>query len=669
MRKRGLAVSLIVMGVAASLALSMIGTSESSPQLIQTFGLSATTDAFSAYFVLRDSSGNDVSSGGSVGLRIYDDFSVVLCDVFFIVHDGDFKKYATPTGDMVLGYIWTIEYSSMAKSDNRNDSLNAELSFGYKGNILTKNIGNVPFPPELKAPNKLPSPVLNGPTSGWSKRQVRFDASNSTDPNMDSLSFSWALGDGHQETSGENATYAYSKAGRYTVVLTVNDSEGGSRSVSHNITISDPEVMVIDAYGRWNGTSGDARSGDFFVNMTIRNQAPFEVEIRSSLFQTRDQEGQTSNSSGAETTGSSIIDTGMTARMMVFFEVPSNSTPIVLLYDSRIILPFGEQSTGNLTVHFFDVGQGDAILVESPDSRNMLIDCGPESAASTLVESLKSLSVTKIDILIATHPDADHIGGADEVLAAFDVQSIYHPGFFTDTATYGNFLDAAQAEGCSIYTDDQIDPGDFISFGQTVVQILNIDGNAPNSNSASIVLKLEYGTIRFIFTGDIDFNVENSMMANPSLDLNTDILKIAHHGSRYATSDAFLEAANPIIGVVSVGAGNPYGHPSPETLGRLSSHDIDVFRTDDDGTVIISTDGVKWATTLEPATISEISMIQESSKGITLPRVSASISLSPSVLAIDEWSSPQRCNGTTDISAMNRKTDINVLLICHWRNE
>ena len=647
----------------------MIGTSESSPQLIQTFGLSATTDAFSVYFVLRDSGGNDVSSGGSVGLHIYDDFSVILCDVSFTVNDGEFKKYVTPTGDKVLGYVWTIEYSSMTKSDNRNDSLNAELSFGYKGDILTKNIGDVPFPPELKAPNKLPSPVLEGPTNGWSKRQVRFDASNSTDPNLDALSFSWALGDGHQEASGENATYAYSKAGRYTVVLTVNDSEGGSRSVSHNITISDPEVMVIDAYGRWNGTSGDARSGDFFANMTIRNQAPFEIEVRSSLFQTRDQEGQAFNSSGANTTDPSIIDTGMTARMMVFFEVPPLSTPTVLLYDGRITLPVGEHSAGNLTVHFFDVGQGDAILVESPDSRSMLIDCGPESAAATLVESLKSLSVTTIDILIATHPDSDHIGGADEILAAFDIQSIYHPGFFTDTATYGNFLEAAGAEGCPIYTDDQIDPDDFISFGQTVVQVLNIDGNAPNSNSASIVLKLEYGTVRFIFTGDIDFDVENRMMADPSLDLNTDILKVAHHGSRYATSDAFLEAANPIIGVISVGAGNPYGHPSPETLGRLSSHYIEVFRTDVDGTIIISTDGTKWATTLEPAAISESPMIQKSSNEITLPRISTSFSLSPTALAIDEWSSPQRCNGTTDIRAINRKADINELMICHWRTE
>ena len=631
MRKRGLLVGLLAVGVVASLTISMVGTSRGGPQQIQTFGLSASTDGFSAYFVLRDSGGKDVSAGGDVGLRIHDDFSAPLYEVSFAVSDKDFTRYETPTGETVLGYVWSIQYASIEKSDNRNYSLNAELSFKYKGNTLTKSIDNVPFPPELRAANKPPMADLRGPISGWSERLVRFDASNSTDPNRDAMSFAWAFGDGQSQASGDDATHSYARAGRFTVVLTVNDTEGGSSSVSHNITIMDPEAITIVSFGIWNGNPGDPHSGDFYANVTILDQAPFDIQIDSTLFRVEFQGGQKVGSNGTNSTNPKTLNSGESIRMRVFFSIPSSPTPILLNYDERLTLPFTSGPIGNLIVHFFDVGQGDAILIETPDSKRLLIDCGPEDAAASLVEDLQSLSVATIDVLIATHPDSDHVGGADEVLSAFDVLSVYHPGYVKDTSTYRAFLSAASAEGCPIYTDDQIDPGDLIPFGKTVTQVLSIDADAPDSNSASIVLRVTYGSVGFLFTGDIDFDIENQMMSDHSLDLDADILKVAHHGSKYATSDAFLGVATPAIGIISVGAGNTYGHPSQETLARLASHGVTVYRTDLDGTVVVTTDGENWDVGFEsPSPLaSSVSRLGLEARGAHVVTVFTAHTLSP----------------------------------------
>ncbi|MGB2581911.1 MAG: MBL fold metallo-hydrolase [Thermoplasmata archaeon] len=191
-------------------------------------------------------------------------------------------------------------------------------------------------------------------------------------------------------------------------------------------------------------------------------------------------------------------------------------------------------------------------------------------------------------------PDTDHIGGASEVLSAFEVSSIYHSGFYKSTVTYANFLDAVAAEGCPVFTDEQVDPGDSISLSTSVTfMVLSIDANAPDSNSASIVIKMSYGSIDFLFTGDIDTTDESDLVYDTSFDLDIEILKVTHHGSEYGTSDLFLTAATPEIGIICVGD-NSYGHPAPETLERLDSHDVTVYRTDLDGTITVTTDGSSW---------------------------------------------------------------------------
>lgn len=174
---------------------------------------------------------------------------------------------------------------------------------------------------------------------------------------------------------------------------------------------------------------------------------------------------------------------------------------------------------------------------------------------------------------------------------------MYHSGLAKDTQAYSNFISAVNAEGCPVFTDVQIDPGDMLPLSSSVsFQVLAIDADAPDSNSASIVLKMTYGTVDFIFEGDAPSSVESQIIANSEFSLDIEILKVAHHGSKYSTSDAWLTATSPSIGVICVGT-NTYGHPASETLARLSTNAVQVYRTDLNGTVVITTNGTTWSVT------------------------------------------------------------------------
>jgi len=247
----------------------------------------------------------------------------------------------------------------------------------------------------------------------------------------------------------------------------------------------------------------------------------------------------------------------------------------------------------DLKVYYIDVGQGDSILIQTPENNFVLIDTGEREYAYTVIDFLNSLSVFTITAFVATHPHSDHIGGAEEIFDAFDIQSVYHPGYYSSSQTYQRFLNAAENEGCPIYTDDDVDPGDYIYIGGSVsCQILSINKDAPNANDASIVLRLDYYQISYLFTGDIAEEVEYYLVDN--WNVNIDILKVAHHGSRYGSTDYFLYEATPDVSVISVGEGNSYGHPHPETLYRLSQHNSLIFRTDQNGDVTVTTDGTSW---------------------------------------------------------------------------
>ena len=237
------------------------------------------------------------------------------------------------------------------------------------------------------------------------------------------------------------------------------------------------------------------------------------------------------------------------------------------------------------TVHFIDVGQGDAILVEVGDA-DILVDGGPSGA--DVLAYLGGQDVPDIDLLVATHPHADHIGGLDEVLGQYDVLEVWTNGATATTQAYQDFAAAVGAEGA---VERDARRGDSTRFSGVALTVLHpTDSLSGDTNTDSIVLRLSCGSVDVLLTGDATADSEASMVADASVELDADVLKVGHHGSKTSTSDAFLSAVTPTDAVISVGAGNTYGHPTQEALGRLAAHGATVHRTDLVSTVLLTSD-------------------------------------------------------------------------------
>ena len=211
---------------------------------------------------------------------------------------------------------------------------------------------------------------------------------------------------------------------------------------------------------------------------------------------------------------------------------------------------------GDLIVHFIDVGQGDAILVITPDKRTALIDGGETNTG--IVQYLKSIGITHLDLVVATHPHSDHIGGLVQVLQAIPVDKVVTNGVPYTTLTYEHFLDAISTSKAKYI---EVKRGDSIPLGSLNFAVLSpIDNTNSDINNGSIVLRLVYGKVSFLFTGDAQVAAEDSMLSS-GLDVSATILKVAHHGSRSGTNSAFLAAVKPQVAIYSAGLGNDYGHP------------------------------------------------------------------------------------------------------------
>lgn len=240
-----------------------------------------------------------------------------------------------------------------------------------------------------------------------------------------------------------------------------------------------------------------------------------------------------------------------------------------------------------LEVSYLDVGQGDATLI-TKGNFHMLIDAGKNEKGDMVVQYLKDAGVDKLDILVGTHPDSDHIGGLDCVIDAVAVDTLYMPDTEKDTKTYRDVktsmkrknLSAGMPEIGKEYTYD----------GNVLVRFLAPAKNYADANGNSLVVQLAYGKNRFLFMGDAEEEVEKDILA-AGYDLECDVLKLGHHGSYTATSSAFLQKADPVYGVISCGKGNSYGHPHAETLAKLEDEDVQVYRTDRMGTVRAVSDG------------------------------------------------------------------------------
>lgn len=242
-----------------------------------------------------------------------------------------------------------------------------------------------------------------------------------------------------------------------------------------------------------------------------------------------------------------------------------------------------------MLVHYIDVGQGDCILIQV-NNKNLLIDSGPKSDKKQCLNYLSSLKIDKLDYVIATHPHEDHIGNMADVINDYNILAFYAPKVTSTTKTFEKMVEALKANNLKINVikkgTNSIDLGE-----NTKVTVFSPTKDSDdNLNNYSPVIKIEYGNTSFLFTGDAEKGVENEILANNE-NLSADVLKVGHHGSSTSTSEPFLKKINPSIGVISVGQDNTYNHPNEDTIKRLTDNKVTVYRTDKDGTVIISSDG------------------------------------------------------------------------------
>lgn len=248
---------------------------------------------------------------------------------------------------------------------------------------------------------------------------------------------------------------------------------------------------------------------------------------------------------------------------------------------------------GALTLHFFDVGQGDATLVTTPAGENILIDGGPRASGQALCGYLDALGIRRLDRVIATHPHEDHIGGLVAVIPRYEIGEVVMPYYPATTKVYRDLLTAIDQKGLSITPAAQ---GMALGLdSQSAWQVLWPPEDAEsaagdNPNNASVVLRITFGQDAVLLTGDAEKEVE----AQLSGELASGLLKVGHHGSSTSTSAAFLKKVAPGFAVIMVGQDNSYNHPNAKVVQRLTQAGAQVLRTDEEGTITLQSQGQGW---------------------------------------------------------------------------
>ncbi|MDO4815571.1 MAG: ComEC/Rec2 family competence protein [Bacillota bacterium] len=250
--------------------------------------------------------------------------------------------------------------------------------------------------------------------------------------------------------------------------------------------------------------------------------------------------------------------------------------------------PASSEPRDGFYVHYIDVGQGDCELVEC-DGEYMLIDAGWPESGNAVVKYLRKQGITRIEYLVCSHGDADHCGGLDAVVEGFEIGTVFVSPYSENKPACEIFLEAAEKAGLEAETPDM---GISYALGSAAVKFLGPTVNNGDNNEDSLVLRVEYGSTSFLFTGDIQRLGEQALF-DSGAELNCDVLKVAHHGSDSSTSYRFLYETMPQLAVISCGENNSYGHPHEAVLSRLSDADVTVYRTDKEGTVVIFSDGEK----------------------------------------------------------------------------
>ena len=254
------------------------------------------------------------------------------------------------------------------------------------------------------------------------------------------------------------------------------------------------------------------------------------------------------------------------------------------LEEREIIPARSKKVDGDLNIYYFDVGQADCILIQNKN-HNMVIDAGNNADGKYIVKAMKSIGVEKIDYLVGTHAHEDHIGGMDDIIRNFEINTFYMPEIITTTKTFEDVLDALEEKQVPFDTPE-IDKS--FNLGDAIVDTIYVGDDETDLNNSSIVLKVTYGRNAFLFMADAETKVEKKIM---NKDISADVLKVGHHGSSNGTSKEFLQEVNPTYAIISVGKGNDYGHPHKATLKRLNNQNVKVHRTDKENTIIVTSDG------------------------------------------------------------------------------
>jgi len=284
----------------------------------------------------------------------------------------------------------------------------------------------------------------------------------------------------------------------------------------------------------------------------------------------------------------------------LFKKKPYYILAIVLISLVCYILEFGFdtdnkadfESAGNLAVCFIDVGQGDCTLIKTPSGKHMVIDAGTGEAKYKILDYLTNNGVREIEYCVFTHPHEDHIGSAETLIESFTVKNALLTNKSEPTATFERLVDALsnskKEKGTKVLMPSV---GETYALDENVsFTILSADGANKDTNNSSICLKLTYGNTSFLFTGDAEKIIENQILYSGA-DVSANVFKCAHHGSSTSNSEDFVRAVAPEIAIVSCGLDNSYGHPHREVISTMSQIGAQVYRTDNDGDIVIFSDG------------------------------------------------------------------------------
>lgn len=288
-------------------------------------------------------------------------------------------------------------------------------------------------------------------------------------------------------------------------------------------------------------------------------------------------------------------------------------------------------SENEMKVHYIDVGQGDSTLIqysEDGEEYTILIDAG-NFYNTDVISYLQSQNINKIDIAIGTHPDADHIGQLDEVVTTFAVEEVWLSGNTSTSQTFQDLLTVIDSKGVG-YHEPRM--GEEYEIGPLEVDVLYPKSITGESNAESISLKMTYGDVRFVFTGDAEQENEVEMV-NSGADLKAEILHLGHHGSNTSTHPTFLNEVHPEVAIYSAGEDNSYGHPHAEVVNLIQNSEIQLYGTDVNGTIIVTTDGkdydieTKADGTISPSALEKVPANHSEPKATNPPSTASCIDI------------------------------------------